>query len=280
MLSVVVPVRDHLRTVKVPRVYGTMISGDGPLRYAITFNPSRVLMPNSIRLCPTAQVEVAVAEAVRSLGHGSRLTLEMVMAGRPTRVDVARDFSEVRHLAVLLEGLRHVPGRHGAHVQTYDNGGLGLYWNGQSRGKSSSTKVYDQHRRRPSLASPGSVRFEVRARSPWLERAGIGELRDVSPERVERLLLRKWTDSRFGTAVMRPWDLIDLIFQQDWSPRIRDRHVCDMLRLVRGYPFEGSPLHRRHFLERIAAIGVMADGEVPVRRVRLDLVAGREVEGE
>ena len=178
----------HLRVYRV----------DGIDKARIEVNPSRVLDPDGIGLCPAEALPEVLRLVVAAFSRFVEITPDRLACARVTRLDVAVHFPGVLSPDEWITGLtrpsvtyarqRTVHFSRSGQPQTYRLGS-------KSTGH---VIVYDKHDTHPALAPEGYLRFEVQARTPWLKTANITTLAVITPSSIHRL-----AQERFGWMMGR-----------------------------------------------------------------------------
>ncbi len=254
----------------------------GASRGKVEFNPSRVLDPDGWSLAP---VEAVGSALVKVLGVAS----DMVSIPsdpafvRLKRVDVARDFSEVESAPELIRGLGPIPRpwarRNNVHADPAAHGAQTLFVGSGAGG----VRLYDKHAETVGAAPPGSLRWEVEARSAWLSNYGqMGCLKDLCSESLALLVSSRWPWSQMGADVVSGFGAVLLkVKRSGLSEREQDKLIAYLVRQAagEGWSSAGSAtLAKYRKVQR--ELGIVVDRESisagSVTR-RLDFESGREV---
>lgn len=198
--------RKELRVHGAPVWLSISRNGSGsPARIRCEYNPRRLSDPMGWQACPVddfAGVFDAVAEAVER-------AVPVVLDGSAVlrRLDVVRDF-ETEDASFFIEKQIPLRRRFSRRTTVYFNPVTSRAETLYVGGKRSFATLYDKRvelARRgidTTLVPDGTLRFEIRAGSRWLEKYGAMEqVSDVTPDAVHRFARDRWSWSRFGTTL-------------------------------------------------------------------------------
>lgn len=259
-------------------------------RLRVDFNPAqertRALHPCPVGdLAEVVRIVVDRVGRVFPVGHFTAARLGEVQL---TRVDLARDFEGVEHRPAILEGVHRLPRRQRLKVEAYRNERVMTRPNGVVLGTDEGATLYDRHLLYRSLdddrlkdgvqsAIPkGVVRFEAKARSGWLKKAGIAVLSDLTAASCLDLLRDRWVWSQFGTPVADRSGYIVAIQNAGWSRHDQQAHYWIESCSEVGRPVELDSRQKRRHKERLRQLGPFVElGDIA--QVRLDLNLGTEI---
>lgn len=243
-------------------------------------NPSRLVDPEGISLCPVDELPVVVRRMAMVAG-------EFLEPGGPVpswsvkRVDVARDFEGVSGGPQLVRSLGALPRawarRNFVHADAQKHGAQTL-----SVGSGSGmARLYDLHAAHG--APVGSLRAEAECRTRWLRSYGaIRTVSDLTDSNINRLMLDRWEWSALGAEVASSVAaLVDVVLSAGLSVPVRQRFIGWLVEQAAGVAV-GEVMHtgwRYRALQKELGIVVAPDvleTEGAVWR-RLDLDSGTEV---
>jgi hypothetical protein len=176
------------------------------------FNPSRIVDPNGFGLASLMGTIDALREMVRIADflvvpmYGSDLS-----SYRVKRIDLAKDFHAVNSTSALVRGLATFPRKHVKKNFVHADpilGGAQTLTVGSNAGM---VRLYDKHVQAAGGVEPGTVRWEVQARSAWAKSyGGIRTVGDLSESNVTQLSLNRWEWSGMGSEVVRHLDVSEI----------------------------------------------------------------------
>lgn len=259
--------------------------GTGAWWGKVECNPSRLRDPAGCSLLPLQELPLAAGAMWVAASRVMTPAVDIQNA-RVKRLDVARDFRGVSLPSVYVRGLAGIrrpyakrlsvhadPARNSAETLTVGSG-------------AGMVRLYDQHEAYASKgAEPGSVRWELEARSGWLERVGVERLGDLSVGAVESLARYRWEWSGMGSEVTGVAGVIDAVDRDVALGRMGDREANAFLgRLLRQSLGTAGPVSRAtEFRDAAHArrLGVRPSSDLLDREVRvvgrLDYDSGREI---
>ena len=165
----------------------------------VDFNPSRLLDPDGVSLCPVEEVASLVVRAIfdaRAVVDGPA----DVDSVRVSRLDVARDF-RTSDAAAVIRALGPVPRRWARRNLVHadaSRGGAQTLMVGSGAGV---VRLYDKAVESEGRAPQGTVRWEVEARR-WLARFGaLTHLENLTSGSVSALAADRWEWSAMGVEV-------------------------------------------------------------------------------
>lgn len=174
-------------------VHLTVSRSEGGYSARVEFNPSRVIDPNGISLCPVELLTDVILQVLDACRRHIEVASDAVDRARVTRLDAALDFPEVTSPAAWLLALTGVRVTYATVREVLYNrrGDAETYHVGSP--KPGRVVLYDKHVTDPDIAPSGYLRWEVQARRGWLNQyAGITTVADITAESVERLTLNRW----------------------------------------------------------------------------------------
>lgn len=247
----------------------------------VEFNPSRVIDPEGVTLCPVDQLPAAievVLGAVEALVEPSCSVAEM----RTKRLDAARDFEGVTRPGSLLSSLATVHRPWSRKNNLFNDGSRNGAQTLSVGGRSSGVNLYDKFVETKGGAPEGTLRWEARARSGWLaEIAGIKSLSDINTQSVEHLASNRWEWSAMGTEVTATDEVVERVMRSGLSPSVQQSLLGWMLMTAKGKQpsmgFQKAAKYRRiaRQLGVTLAADLFDDGNAFV--ARLDWESGTEV---
>jgi hypothetical protein len=253
------------------------------LRCTVEYNPSRVIDPYGWSLCTTEEVFPTVGTIMNQLR--GRVDLEGELDDiLVTRLDVARDF-KVSDPQFFLTGLRPLHRRNGANPSLWfdEKSGaasslrVGTSWSPNPR-RPNYVTLYDKYLKARTPESRGVLRWEMSARK-WTRRYGdIKTLADLTPERVRRFALDRWSWSRMGEVVVGEDEFVDRVYAAEWLTQVKkDRFLGQYLGLRQGKRvLQGTAREEFNGIQR--RLGVTLSGDTRTCR-RLDFLTGGEIVG-
>jgi hypothetical protein len=174
-------------------------------------NPSRFVDPQGCALLPVRQLDAALAVMWSAAGELTRPGCPLQDA-RVKRVDVARDFRSVTSTALYVEGLGPVHRPYARRSFTYNDPAKGNAQTLYVGSKAGGVRLYDQHEAYADKGAPeGALRWEVEARTGWLERVGVRRVGDLDAVSVARLARGRWEWSRMGEPVTGPVNAVQVL---------------------------------------------------------------------
>ena len=190
----------------------------------VDLNPSRLVDPDGVSLCPVEEVPALVCRAIAKALAVVEAPTDMASV-RLSRLDVARDF-RTSSPAAVISALGPVPRRWARRNLVHADaarGGAQTLMVGSGAGV---VRLYDKAAESGGRAPDGTVRWEVEARR-WLSRfGGLSFLGDLAPGSVSALAADRWEWSAMGVEV-----------------------ACGLSEIVRRVEASGlSPALRRSFL--------------------------------
>ncbi len=165
-------------------------------------NPSRLVDPQGYGLAPTDEGVAALREvALEAIGERLAPVIPLD-EWRVKRLDVARDFDGVQDVPGLLTGLASVHRPWSRRNNLFNDATRKGAQTLMVGGRQSGARLYDKERETGGIAPPGTLRFEVQARTDWCNKyGGIATLRDITDASVHRLAIHRWEWSGMGTEV-------------------------------------------------------------------------------
>jgi hypothetical protein len=178
----------------------------------VEFNPSRMVDPDGCELAPVQELEIYAQDAMLLADDYLARDVD-VQGARVKRLDVARDFHEVRNTAMYVRGLQPLKRSHARFSQLYSDPTLGdaqTLFVGSGAG---GVRLYDQHAAyKEKGAEEGSLRWELQARSDWVTRAmGSDTLGRMNTSAILKMAEDRWEWSRMGTVVSDAVDVVTAV---------------------------------------------------------------------
>lgn len=256
---------------------------DGDVRWwgKVECNPSRVVDPEGVTLCSVDQllpaVEVVLG-AVEDLVEPGCDVEDM----RTKRIDAARDFDGVTRPGSLLASLATVHRPWSRKNNLFNDGSRNGAQTLSVGGRSSGVNLYDKFAETNGAAPEGTLRWEARARSGWLESiAGIKQLRDVNTTSITHLASNRWEWSAMGTEVTATDEVVERVMRSGLSDTEQQRVLGWMLMTAKGKQSSMSRTTAAKYRRVARQLGVVMsadlfdDGNAFV--ARLDWDSGTEV---
>ena len=156
-------------------------------RCGVSFNPARYV-DDGILLGDVKDLDRVTDYVLKMVGRHVEIHSNMPPEYiRVTRLDVACNFYDVFPPARYFLGLQFVARPYATVDELIcGNGVPQTLRSGSPSG--GFANLYDQHAKRPNLAPPGTMRFEVQAhRGGWLKKHGILTLADITEKNVDNL---------------------------------------------------------------------------------------------
>lgn len=225
-------------------------------------NPSRFADPKGCSTLPLSMLTAAVSVMWSAACAVTEPACEPDEA-RLRRVDIARDFRGVTSPALYIEGLKPIKRPYARDAFTYHDPQLAhaeTLCVGSGAGR---VRLYDQHAAYADKGAPaGSVRFEIEARTGWLEKAGARTIADLDPIICARIAAERWEWSKMGTPVSGPVNAVQVLQREvlagNVSQAIADRLLGSMVRRSLGFGSEAKTSEWRH-REVLGRLGMTAD---------------------
>lgn len=200
--------RNRNTTVKVggAKVHLSIYRIGGIDQVRFDFNPSRVFDPDGVGLCPAEHLPAIVQFVVAACSRYVEISPERLAYARLTRLDVAVDFPAVLSPVAWILGLTRPTVTYARTRTVYisRSGQAESYYVGSK--SAGQVIVYDKHQADPDLAPEGYLRFEVQARTPWLKKANITTLAEITPTSIHCLARDRfeWMMGRGPLAPLPP----------------------------------------------------------------------------
>lgn len=278
-LGASLPINDHARVfIGVQEVPAT-----GQTWGKVELNPSRVVDPEGVDLCPPDRLRDCVVEAADVASSLLAPAVPDVGAMKVRRLDVARDFVDVERPAFLVRGLGpvHRPWarRNLVHFDPSKNGAQTLMV-GSGAGV---VRLYDKDEESGGRA-PGVLRWEVEARRTWCEKYGeISTLDDVTDETVARLGHDRWEWSAMATEVQAMEAVVERVMRSELSFAEQRSLIGYLSMIAAGADVRASRTTHAKYRRIARQVGVALDPETLGGgggfSARLDLDSGRMVCG-
>lgn len=176
---------------------------EGRLFGKVEANPSRFRDPQGCSLLEVDKLGGAV-ELMATVASKFLEPAGPVETWKVKRVDVARDFSDVSSPSYYVRGLAGVHRPHARKTGLFNDSTRAGAQTLMAGSKSGIARLYDQHAAygESKGAIEGRVRWEIEARSAWLERlAGISTVQDLTGEALRTLAIERWEWSAMGVEV-------------------------------------------------------------------------------
>lgn len=270
----------------------------------VEFNPARIHDPEGHELADIDQVTSA-SEAVCKAASELLAPAIPLDEWRIKRLDVARDF-EVENAGFYVQGLAPIKRPYAR------RNGL---WNSPEKGNAQTlmvgsgagmVRLYDKRAEiasrsagRPSgaasaagAAGPGArhaasadeldglLRWEVEARSKWLERiSGVKRLHELDDGSVRVLANERWEWSRMGVEVSAKERVVEKVLRSDMTPSEMTGFIGFLTLLSCGVsvPRDAKTLRKYNRLMKEMNVVIQPDSFGDSFVGRLDFESGREV---
>jgi hypothetical protein len=214
------------------------VAGRGPFG-KVECNPARFADPAGCSLLPLAQVPAALAVMWAAASEYVEPSCRLEDAN-VKRVDVARDFRGVTSPSLYVEGLGPLRRPYARRSFTYNDparANAQTLFVGSNAG---GVRLYDQYAAYADKGAPeGSLRFEVEARSGWLEKLGVRTVRTLDAVALERVALERWEWSKMGSTVTGPVNAVQVLTRAVQAGEVKqavaDRLLGAMVRRSFGY---------------------------------------------
>jgi hypothetical protein len=176
------------------------------------FNPSRIVDPKGFGLASLVETVDSLREIVRIADF---LVVPMYASDlnsyRIKRIDLAKDFHSVNSTSALVRGLATFPRKHIKKNFVHADPVLGGAQTLTVGSNAGIVRLYDKYVQAAGRVEPGTVRWEVQARTAWAKSyGGIRTLGDVTESNVTRLSSNRWEWSGMGSEVVRHLDVSEI----------------------------------------------------------------------
>lgn len=239
-------------------------------------NPSRVIDPTGWEAIGVAQVFDAVDRMARVAADVVRLGCPLELA-RLKRLDVCRDFA-TDDPAAIVRGLGPVhrpwsrrnlvhfdPARGGAQTLMVGSG-------------SGVVRLYDKHAETDGKAAEGTLRWEVEARSQWLQKYGhMVNLGDVTEDKVRELAEDRWSWSAMDRELSATEQIVEKVMRLDVSPTVKERLVGRLVMEQMGSAYPMAKATATKYRRMVKELGIALDPEASSAATRLDWETGRQI---
>ncbi len=248
----------------------------------VEFNPSRVLDPDGAGLAPVEDVMGLLEHVLDKVGASRLIVLPPeVETAKVKRLDVARDFSGIKHPDFYVRSLAPIkrpwakrnlvhfdPQKRGAQTLMVGSG-VGI------------VRLYNKHDEKPDKVPEGVLRWELEARADWAKRyGGVETVKDLSVEKISRLALDRWRWSQMSVEVSATNRVVEQVSESGLSPAKQRALLGWMLQRSCGQVSPVSKETGAEFNRLSRQLGVTleaAGGDAPGFIGRLDWDSGREV---
>lgn len=208
------------------------------------------------------------------------------------KLDVTRDFDRVEDISRYLTGwMRHPAAPYATTCDFHVNPRTGqletLYVGTQTSGR---VVFYDKSAQSPGKARPGTGRFEVQAKPPWLSRyGGIESVSDLSTDTVRALLQDRWEWSGFSAPISGRSTFLQRVealtdeHGKPWRRTKKAGYIAHHLWAATGGPVDQpSKSLKAEYNRALLKTGMLvfdrdSGAPVPGPTSRLDFQTGREV---
>jgi hypothetical protein len=165
--------------------------------------------------------------------------------------DVARDFRGVTASALYVEGLGPIKRPYARRSLTYNDPRKANAQTLFVGSNASGVRLHDQHAAYADKGAPeGSLRFEIEARTGWLEKIGARTVAGLDAISCARLAADRWEWSRMGTMVTGPVNAVQLLQREVQAGKVTqvvaDRLLGAMVRRSFGYGKEARTSEWRY----------------------------------
>lgn len=213
-------------------------------------NPARFADPNGCSLLDPQQLPAAF-HVMWSAACEVTAPLWKLADARVRRGDIARDFRGITAPNLYVEGLQPLKRPYARRAFLYNDpqhGNAETLFVGSNAG---AVRLYDQHAAYADKGAPeGSLRFEIEARTGWLEHAGVSRVADFDAVVCARIAEDRWEWSRMGTPVSGPVNAVQLLQRKviggEISQAVADRLLGSMVRRSLGFGTEAKTSEWRH----------------------------------
>jgi hypothetical protein len=175
-------------------------------------NPARFADPDGCSLLPLDDLYGAAEQMWDVATDYLPMAACELEETRCKRLDIARDFRDVRNPSGFVWGLLNVKRPHARRQYVYSDPSrrnAQTLWAGSGQG---GVRLYDQHEAYADKGAPeGSLRWEVEARENWLAKALRSEsvtLGRMSTGRLVELAEQRWEWSGMGMTVTSTSDVV------------------------------------------------------------------------
>jgi hypothetical protein len=267
----------------------------------VEFNPARIHDPEGHGLADSEQV-ISASEAVCKAASELLAPAIPLDEWRVKRLDVARDF-EVENAGFYVQGLAPIkrpyarrngvwnsPEKGNAQTLMVGSGaGMCRLYDKLAEIASRSAGRTSECRTAPpaagsSVASAaengGLLRWEVEARSRWLERiSGVKRLNHLNDRSVEVLANERWEWSRMGVEVSAKERVVEKVLRSDMTPAEMTGFIGFLTLLSCGVsvPRDAKTLRKYNRLMKEMNVVIQPDSFGDAFVGRLDFESGREV---
>ena len=255
-------------------------SVDGPVIGRVEFNPSRVVDPDGVSLCPVAlagDTFVSAVNAARALVEPSNV--DDLDSYSLTRVDVAKDFDCGSSPSPLIRGLAPIPRKFSrknlVHADPSRNGAQTLL---VGSFKSGSVRLYDKSAETQGVVPEGVVRWECEARRDWIRRYGdMKSVGDLVSRGVEVLGSNRFDWSCMGVEITSRSDMLAVLDMSGLSAQQGCAFVGWLWAMQVGSPIvlSKNTVTKYRKIQRDLNIGSISDW--PVVSMRLDWDSGEVI---
>jgi hypothetical protein len=223
-------------------------------------NPSRVLDPDGWHALPVRRLRAAVEAMGKRVGQLVQLS-DPISESRVKRIDVARDF-QTDDPAGIVRGLGpvHRPWsrRNLVHFDPA-RGGAQTLMVGSASGV---VRLYDKAAETNGAAPPGTLRWELEARSDWAKKYGLIErLGDITQDNVRSLAEDRWRWSAMDRELSGQEQIVSKVMRLDVSPTVKERLIGRLVMEQMGssYPMGNSTASKYRRLVREMGIALDPD---------------------
>jgi hypothetical protein len=152
------------------------------------------------------------------------------------RVDGARDFGGITRPASLLASLATVHRPWSRKNNLFNDGSRNGAQTLSVGGRSSGVNLYDKFSETKGAVPEGTLRWEARARSGWLESiADIKQLSDINTQSINHLASNRWEWSAMGTEVTATDEVVERVLRSGLSPTVQQGVLGWMLMTAKGH---------------------------------------------
>jgi hypothetical protein len=184
----------------------------------VEYNPARVVDPEGHSLA-TADQTLSTLEEVRILaGAFVQVNGPDWMHQRVRRMDTAKDFDGIGRPGALLAGLATVHRPWSRKNNLFNDSSRAGAQTLSVGGGQSGVNLYDKHAETKGAVAAGTLRWEARNRSGWLERYGeIKHVNDITTDRLEALAMNRFDWSGMGVEVTVADEVVERVLRSDLS---------------------------------------------------------------
>jgi hypothetical protein len=259
------------------------IPGTGEWVGKAEFNPSRVIDPDGHSLCPPEALP-SILDQVRERASGLvAANGSDWMHANAKRLDVTRDFEGIARPAALLSGLATVHRPWSRKNNLFNDASRAGAQTLSVGGGQSGVNLYDKHAETKGAVPVGTLRWEARCRSGWLDRyGGIKHMEDITTAGLEALAMDRFDWSGMGAEVSAADEVVERVLRSGLTPTEQERLLGYLLCVSVGREPSKSRTTAAKFRRYARQLGIALDpssllGNEDQFTARLDWASGTEV---